>query len=170
MQKINVQVEIPESMDNFLNLLPLNIRKQYLTVITNAVLKQNEKLFIENIQNIVRSLMTIAISSKDEEIMQEELDKSLNDLAIKMNPEDKTIKGKAKKETLKKTNIVSEVEEIQPTVLKEDISNQVENFKSNETKEELKTNVLGSEHVDLGIKDQNKDFPKQLDLNSMFNR
>lgn len=170
MQKINIQVEIPESMDNFLNLLPLNIRKQYMTTITSAVLKQNEKVFIESIQNIVKSLMSIAISEKDETILQNELDKSLSDLAIKMNPEDKTIKGKAKKESLKKTTLVGEVEEIQPTVLKEDVSNQVENFKSNETKEEIKNNALGSEHVDLGIKDQNKDFPKQLDLNSMFNR
>lgn len=170
MQKINVQVEIPESMENFLNLLPLNIRKQYVSIITNALLKQNEKAFIENIQGIVKSLMSVAISSKDENILQEELDKSLMDLAIKMNPEDKIIKGKAKKENLKKTSLVSDDEEIQPTILKEDVSNQVENFKSNEVKEESKDNVLGSEHIDLGIKDQGDDFVKKIDLNSMFNR
>lgn len=173
MQRINVQVEIPESMDNFINLLPLSIRKQYISSITTAILKQNEQQIIENVQNIVQSIMTITISSKDEQIMQEELDNALAELAVKISPDKKTIKGKAKKDALKKSNIDG-LEEIQPTILKDDVSPKVEKFQSVEAKEEIKNNVIGSEHLDIGLNNkEDKEKDKKaitIDLQSMFDK
>lgn len=171
MNRVNVQIEIPESMENFINLLPLNIRKQYLSTITTAILKQNEKQIIENVQSIVHSIMNIAISQKDEKIMQDELDKALSDLAIMIPSDKKTIKGKKNKdEGLKKSNIVTEEEEIQPTILKTDVIDQVDFVESQEVKDSKKDSVLGNEHLDLGLNNEhNKKNVQKFDLNSMFN-
>lgn len=172
MNRINVQVEIPEAMENFINLLPLNIRKQYVSSITSAILKQNEKQIIENVQSIVQSIMSIAISQKDEKIMQEELDKALSELAVIVPTDKKTIKGKKNKEDgLKKSNIVADEDEIQPTILTTDVSDTVDFIESQEAKDSKKGNVLGNEHLNLGLdkKDKMDNDIKKFDLGQMFN-
>lgn len=178
MSKINVQIDIPESMDNFLKLLPLNIRKNYVSQMTSAIIKENEKQIIDNVTKIVQEMMQVLISEKDESILQEELDKYLSESGIIIDSSKKTVKGKKKgSETLKKPNV--ETEEIQSTVLTGEVKNQVEFLKSDEQKQLEKDQVVTSSSLESGINQvdvtQNNDNTtykevKKLDLESMFNK
>jgi len=181
MNKINVPIEIPENMDNFLKLLPLNIRKKYMSKMTSAVIKENEKEIINSVSNIVQEMMNVLISSKDENILQEELDRALEDIGVTMFGDKKTIKGRKKKvgETLKKSNLDGS-EDIQPTVLKDDIKNQVDSLKSDSKKDQDKRKVASSNDLnfnnkkenvlDYNKKDNNESQVKKLDLESMFSK
>lgn len=165
---INVQVSIPESVDTFLKLLPLSIRKKYIENITSAILKDNEAKIIENVQGIVQDVMNVVISNKDAEIMQEELDKSLKDLGLNLSSDKTTIKPKKGNGKIKKDGIVEE--EIEGTVLTSDIATNVEFIVSKEAKE-LNDSKAPTTN-DLDIKDQtNKQAVdvKKLNLTEMFN-
>lgn len=169
MSKFNIPIEVEDNLETFLKLLPLSIRNKYMGNMASAMLKQNEKQIIENISAITQDILQMAISRKDEAIMQEELDKALEKLGVIIPDEKKKIKGKksSPEDFVKKDSIIQEIES---TVFTADVSKDIDQFESNDkTKENVNTNK------DMNIEDQ--DIPKiqqkvdvkNLDLEEMFN-
>lgn len=166
---INVQISIPESVDTFLKLLPLSIRKKYIENITSAILKDNEAKIIENVQGIVQDVMNVVISNKDADIMQEELDRSLKDLGLNLSSDKTTIKPKKDKGKIKKDGIVGE--EIEGTVLTTDIVTSVESIESKEAKDIKDLKAPNTNDLDIKNQTNTKTVDvKKLNLDEMFNR
>ena len=169
MSKFNIPIEVEDNLETFLKLLPLSIRNKYMGNMASAMLKQNEKQIIENISAITQDILQMAISRKDEAIMQEELDKALEKLGVIIPDEKKKIKGKksSPEEFVKKDSIIQEIES---TVFTADVSKDIDQFESND---KIKENV--NTNNDMNIEDQ--DIPKiqqkvdvkNLDLEEMFN-
>ncbi len=169
MSKFNIPIEVEDNLETFLKLLPLSIRNKYMGNMASAMIKQNEKQIIENISAITQDILQMAISRKDEAIMQEELDKALVKLGVIIPDEKKKIKGKksSPEEFVKKDSIIQEIES---TVFTADVSKDIDQFESND---KIKENV--NTNKDMNIEDQ--DIPKiqqkvdvkNLDLEEMFN-
>ena len=169
MSKFNIPIEVEDNLETFLKLLPLSIRNKYMGNMASAMLKQNEKQIIENISAITQDILQMAISRKDETIMQEELDKALVKLGVIIPDEKKKIKGKkSSPEDFVKKDVI--IQEIESTVFTEDVSKDIDQFESND---KIKENV--NTNKDMNIEDQ--DIPKiqqkvdvkNLDLEEMFN-
>ncbi len=169
MSKFNIPIEVEDNLETFLKLLPLSIRNKYMGNMASAMLKQNEKQIIENISAITQDILQMAISRKDEAIMQEELDKALEKLGVIIPDEKKKIKGKkSNPEDFVKKDVI--IQEIESTVFTADVSKDIDQFESND---KIKENV--NTNKDMNIEDQ--DIPKiqqkvdvkNLDLEEMFN-
>lgn len=169
MSKFNISIEVEDNLETFLKLLPLSIRNKYMGNMASAMLKQNEKQIVENISAITQDILQVAISKKDETIMQEELDKALAKLGVIIPDEKKKIKGKksSPEDFVKKDSIVQEIE---PTVFTTDVSKNIDQFESND---KIKENV----NIDNDMSIEEQDIPKihqkidvkKLDLEEMFN-
>lgn len=169
MSKFNIPIEVEDNLETFLKLLPLSIRNKYMGNMASAMLKQNEKQIIENISAITQDILQMAISRKDEAIMQEELDKALVKLGVIIPDEKKKIKGKKSnpEDFVKKDAIIQEIES---TVFTADVSKDIDQFESNDKiKENVNTNNdMNIEEQDIP-KIQQKIDVKKLDLEEMFN-
>lgn len=169
MSKINISVEVDDGLENFLKLLPLAIRNKYMGSLTSAMLKQNEKQIVENITSLTQEILQIAISTKDETILQEELDKALSKAGIIMDNDKKKIRGKkSNPEGFKKSDVVKD-QVIEATVFTKDTLGEVEEFKSND-KELNQENKIEEEVVEQELPKEHKPEidVKKLDLEDMF--
>lgn len=167
MSRISVSVEVEDNLDNFLKLLPLAIRSKYMTSVTSAAIKQNEKQIISDITGITQEVLQIAISPRDEQIIQEELDKALEKIGVIMEPAKKTIKGKKNSEEFKRKEAIESP--IEQTVFTQEVYPLLEKIESIDSPKAEEKQAIENNEQELPLVDHKIEV-KKLDLENMFAR
>lgn len=164
-QTISIQVEIPGSVTELMNFMPIGIRKKYMTEITNALLKKNEDKVKLGINNLLKEAFDHSLSTEDKEIIEDMTQKVIKDLNIVVNID----KNNQKKQYMKKERLERKVanESSSSESSEGDISTKVKSGNVHvgnmSTKDEQNGIISNDENIEISDHD-NKEFDYDQDL------